>query len=304
MNVQRSFAGDGTGQPGLLYLVATPIGNLEDITYRAVRTLREVDWIAAEDTRQTRKLLAHYDIRTRLVSYHEHNKRARGPELIEKLLSGQSVALVSDAGMPAISDPGEELVAEAVRQGIAVVPVPGANAALSALIASGLSAAAFRFAGFLPRDKQKRDALLQELARTPDTLLLYEAPHRLAKTLGALREHFGDRRIALARELTKKHEEIARGRLSEALAWLEQHPPRGEYCIVVEGRTEEAPSAAAGEPWWADMDAAGHVAAYEAQGLGRKEAIKRAALDRGVPKREVYNALLGGKSAEKAPAED
>ena len=215
MNVQQSFkssaAGEGTNNSGTLYLVGTPIGNLEDMTFRAVRTLKEVDLIAAEDTRQTRKLLTHYEISTRLVSYHEHNKEASGNELLRLLEEGQSIALVSDAGLPAISDPGADLVADAVKRSIAVVPIPGANAALSALIVSGLPTDRFLFVGFPPRDRKPLTAWLDRLYKENATIICYESPHRVAKTLAAMLEQWGDRPIAMVRELTKRHEEVARG---------------------------------------------------------------------------------------------
>jgi 16S rRNA (cytidine1402-2'-O)-methyltransferase len=289
MDVQRSFSEDNQGK---LYLVATPIGNLEDMTFRAIRTLREVAWIAAEDTRQTRKLLTHYEIKNRLVSYHDHNQRTSGPELIEKLLLGESVALVSDAGMPAISDPGQDLVQLAIEAGVAVVPIPGANAALSALVISGLSTEQFRFVGFLPRDKKKQRYVLGQIAVASDTLIMYESPHRIVATLTVLMNSLGDRRIALIRELTKKFEEAVRGQINEILTWLEEHPPKGEYCIVIEGISEEAISAEA-QAWWKPLTIEAHVAAYEAKGLDRKEAMRLAATDRGVSKRDIYNALLG-----------
>jgi len=304
-HVQKSFrnrASDGSDtkgaqEPGTLYLVATPIGNLEDMTFRAIRTLKEVDLIAAEDTRQTRKLLTHFEVATRLVSYHEHNKQASGPELIRMLEEGSSIALVSDAGLPAISDPGEDLVRLAVERGIAVVPIPGANAALSALIVSGLSTGRFTFVGFLPREKKPLEEALAGLKRLEGSLLFYESPHRVKKTLEAMRRVIGDRQIALARELTKRYEEITRGSIAECLEWLEEHPPQGEYCIVVQG--VEAGTAALAEAggesdeavWWQALTEEQHVAHYEQQGMNRKEAIKLAAVDRKVPKRELYNRL-------------
>jgi len=293
LNIQRSFAQEqghpSTGK-GTLYIVGTPIGNLEDMTFRAIRVLREADWIAAEDTRQTRKLLTHYDIQGRLVSYHEHNKQASGSELIAKLLAGQSVALVSDAGMPAISDPGEDLVRLAIDQAIPVVPVPGPSASISALVISGLPTAQFRFAGFLPREKKKCKQVLQELANEKATLIVYEAPHRVKSTISMMLEVWGDRRLALIRELTKRYEEAARGMLSELLAHLEDYPPKGEYCLVVEGATVSAVSEAT--TWWSSLSIAEHVQHYELQGVPRKEALKKAAVDRGVPKREIYNQLI------------
>lgn len=295
MDIMRSFEKDKqehTPSRGKLYVVATPIGNLEDITFRAVRVLKEVDLIAAEDTRQTRKLLSHYDIKTRLVSYHEHNKQSSGPELIKRLTNGETVALVSDAGTPAISDPGEDLVRLAIEAGIAVVPIPGASASISALVASGLSTASFRFIGFLPREKKKLRIELDRLAAEKATLIIYEAPHRLLATLQAMLDCWGDRRIAMIRELTKRYEEAARGTLQEAIAYLEHHPPKGEYVLVVEGGTGEAGEQS--DTWWESLSAAEHVRHYEEQQLPRKEAMKKAALDRGISKRDLYQQWLQG----------
>jgi 16S rRNA (cytidine1402-2'-O)-methyltransferase len=287
MLIQRSFTEKHL--TGTLYLVATPIGNLEDMTYRAVRTLQEVQWIAAEDTRQTRKLTTHFDISAKLVSYHEHNKQASGPELIRILESGDSIALVSDAGLPAISDPGQELVVLAAAKGIPVVPIPGANAGLSALIISGLSTDRFLFVGFLPRDKKNMMKELEQLSKQAATLIFYEAPHRLEKTLEAMLSVWGDRRIAVVRELTKKHEEALRGCISECLAYTREHGAIGEYCLVVEGVDSEQEDAH--EVWWSALSPEEHVAAYVEQGVDTKEAIKRAASDRGVPKRDIYNRI-------------
>lgn len=291
MNIQKSFSEGVNGSSGSLYLVATPIGNLEDITYRAIRTLKEVKLIAAEDTRQTRKLLTHFEINTRIVSYHEHNKRASGPELIRLLLDGQSIALVSDAGLPAISDPGADLVKEAVENNIAVIPIPGANAALSALIMSGLPTERFLFAGFPPRERKSLTKWLQGFRAYQETLLFYESPHRISKTLDALMESLGDRSIACVRELTKRHEEAVRGRVSECIEWFAEHPPLGEFCIVVDGAGGAAVNGQQSEEaWWSELDIQAHVAHYEEQ-YDRKEAIKKAALDRGLPKRDVYNEV-------------
>lgn len=286
--IQKSF-----GQPegkGTLYLVGTPIGNLEDMTFRAVRTLKEVDLIAAEDTRQTRKLLTHFEISTRLVSYHEHNKQASGPELVRFLLEGKSIALVSDAGLPAISDPGADLVELAVEEAIPVVPIPGANAALSALIISGLSTETFMFLGFPPRDKKPLAQWLEQHQSQECTLILYESPHRLAKTLAAMLEAWGDRRIAMVRELTKRHEEAARGLLSECLERLKEHAPLGEYVLIVEGAPAGSLHKENAESWWTELDLEAHVSYYEAT-CDRKEAIKKVAADRGLPKRVVYNEV-------------
>lgn len=258
---------------------------------RAIRILQEVELIAAEDTRQTRKLLTHFEINTRMVSYHEHNKQASGPELIRLLLEGQSIALVSDAGLPAISDPGEDLVKAAIDHDIAVIPIPGANAALSALIMSGLPTERFLFAGFPPRDRKSLAQWLKELNGRRETILLYESPHRIGKTLDAVLENLGDRRVALIRELTKRHEEAVRGTVKECIAWFAEHPPMGEFCIVIEGARKETSQKAIMEgSWWADLDVAAHVAHYEKM-YDRKEAIKKAAVDRGLPKRDVYNEV-------------
>jgi 16S rRNA (cytidine1402-2'-O)-methyltransferase len=275
---------------GSLYLVGTPIGNLEDMTFRAVRVLKEADCIAAEDTRQTRKLLTHFEISTRLVSYHEHNKHSSGPELVRLMKEGMTIALVSDAGLPAISDPGADLVKLAVEEGIPVIPIPGPNAALSALIASGLPTDRFLFIGFLPREKKELKRELETLKSAKETLLFYESPHRIVKTLEAMREAWGDRQICLARELTKKFEEFARGSLSECLEHLDEHPPQGEYCLIVQGNPNDEPAAPAG--WWEPLSLEQHVEHYVEQGESRKEAMKKAAADRGLSKRDVYNALL------------
>lgn len=302
LQVQQSFAGnpepDATAAPGrpkrgVLYLVATPIGNLEDMTYRAVRILREADCIAAEDTRQTRKLLSHFEIRTRLVSYHEHNKQASGPELVRLMRDeGLAIALVSDAGLPAVSDPGADLVRLAAEAGIAVIPVPGANAALSGLIASGLPTDRFTFVGFAPRERKEQRLEVERLKTAPETLLFYESPHRIVKTLEAMGEAWGThRRICVARELTKRYEEFLRGTIAECLEHLADHPPQGEYVLIAEGATAEERRASE-QAWWEPLSLEEHVARYEEQGDSRKEAMKKTASDRGVSKRDVYNALL------------
>ncbi|GAA4870142.1 16S rRNA (cytidine(1402)-2'-O)-methyltransferase [Paenibacillus vulneris] len=288
MDIQKSYQQDnGVGK---LYLVGTPIGNLEDMTFRAVRILKEVQWIAAEDTRQTRKLLTHFDIATRLVSYHEHNKHASGPELIRLLQTGEDIALVSDAGLPAICDPGADLVRQAIDAGIAVIPIPGANAALSALIVSGLSTERFTFLGFLPRDRKPLQQELESLKQRNETMLFYESPHRIMKTLEAMLEVWDpERQMCLMRELTKKYEEAARGTIRECYELLQEHPPQGEYCIVVQGSTDSENEVS--DAWWEGFSPEEHVEHYTTQGLDRKEAIKRAAADRQIPKRELYNYL-------------
>jgi 16S rRNA (cytidine1402-2'-O)-methyltransferase len=288
VNIQKSY--QDKIESGTLYLVGTPIGNLEDMTFRAVRMLKEADLIAAEDTRQTRKLLTHFEIRTRLVSYHEHNKEMSGRELIRLLQEGQNIALVSDAGLPAISDPGYELVKAAIEHGIAVVPVPGANAALSGLIVSGLSTDRFLFGGFLPRGKKELNAELSLLSDIPATLIFYESPHRVIKTLTQMREVYGNRQVALARELTKRYEEIVRGTVDECLEHLAEYAPLGEYCIVVDRGESRDPNDQ--EAWWANLSLEEHVAHYIGEGNDRKEGMRKTAQDRGVSKREIYNALL------------
>jgi 16S rRNA (cytidine1402-2'-O)-methyltransferase len=288
MNVQQSFSDNGRG---ILFLVATPIGNLDDITVRALETLRAADVIACEDTRQTRKLLNHFQIDKRTVSYHEHNKQASGTGLLQWLAEGKKIALVSDAGLPAISDPGADLVRDAVAEGYTVIPIPGANAALTALIASGLPTERFLFAGFLPREKKERREELERLRRYPETLLFYEAPHRIVKTLEDMREVWGDRQAVLARELTKRYEEFARGTFTELIDWLEQGEVRGEFCIVVAGYagTDGGSGVEDEAVWWQELSLVEHVDRYCAQGLSKKEALKKTAEDRGLPKRDVYN---------------
>ncbi len=274
---------------GVLYLCATPIGNLEDITFRAIRVLKEANLIAAEDTRHTRKLLNHYEIHTATVSYHEHNKLERGPELINRLLQGQTIALVSDAGMPGISDPGTHLTQLAIEAGITVIPVPGANAALSALIASGLDTTNFTFVGFLPKTKKKRRELLEQLVKQPYTLLFYESPHRIKETLKELETAFGDRPAAACRELTKKFEEFNRS----TLLGLQQHfaavEPRGEFTLVVQG------AGAGPEPDLGSKDEVSlpeAVALLMAKGAAKKDALRQVAVDRGISRRDVYQAVL------------
>lgn len=286
MNSQQSFS---TSHEGILYLVGTPIGNLEDITVRSLNTLREADVIACEDTRQTRKLLNHFQIEKRTISYHEHNKEASGQGIIGLLEEGKKIALVSDAGLPAISDPGADLVREAVAAGFPVIPVPGANAALTALIASGLPTDRFVFYGFLPRDKKERRTELERIRRYPETLIFYEAPHRIDKTVEAMIEVLGDRQAVLARELTKRYEEFTRGSLSELLEWLHSGEVRGEFCMVVAGYEGEAPGSEEEESlWWSELTIVDHIEHYINQGQQSKEAIKQVAQDRGIPKRDVY----------------
>ncbi|WP_394220114.1 16S rRNA (cytidine(1402)-2'-O)-methyltransferase [Halobacillus trueperi] len=285
MNVQKSFMDH---EQGTLYIVPTPIGNLEDMTFRAVRTLKEVDMIGAEDTRNSRKLLNHFEISTTLISYHEHNKQTKGPELIERLRDGQNIAIVSDAGMPGISDPGTDLVQKAVEADVPVVVLPGANAALPALAGSGLSTEGFYFHGFLPRKKKDRAAVLQQLQSIQATLIFYESPHRLKEMLSHVHEVLGDRKASLVRELTKRYEEYVRGDLGELVDWAHAEQVRGEFCVVIEGSDDVEP---ADSQWWASLSVVDHVQHYiENDGMRNKEAIKQTALDRKLPKREVYQA--------------
>ncbi|MBQ5588109.1 MAG: 16S rRNA (cytidine(1402)-2'-O)-methyltransferase [Selenomonadales bacterium] len=274
---------------GTLYLCATPIGNLEDMTFRAVRILQEVDVVAAEDTRHTRKLLTHFDIHTPLVSYHEHNKLGRGPELIERLLAGESIACVSDAGMPGISDPGSHLAMLAIEAGITVTPVPGANAGLSALIASGLDTTEFHFIGFLSKQKKNRLETLARIKPIQGTLIFYESPHRLKDTLGELLDVLGDRRIVAARELTKKFEEFRRGTITELIAYYKEEAPRGEFTLIVNGAGEEE---ARVEEETIDMTVEEELILLIENGTEKKEAIRQVARRRNMPKREVYQIAL------------
>ena len=282
---------------GRLYLCATPIGNLGDITYRAVELLRTADLIAAEDTRHTRGLLAHYDIHTPMTSYHEHNKDRKGPELIARMQAGETIVCVSDAGLPGIADPGGDLARRAIAIGIPVTPLPGANAALSALICAGLSLEGFTFVGFLPRKEKKRREVLARVAAYPETLIFYEAPHRLRETLDALAESLGRARQACAaRELTKKFEEFRRAPLGELSDYYRENEPRGEFVIVVAGADENA-AADDGE----ERSLIEHYAAHIAAGLDKKEAMRRTAQERGISRRDVYQAVLGEEDKRSAP---
>lgn len=282
-------------EEGCLYLTATPIGNLEDMTYRAVRTLREADLIAAEDTRNTRKLLSHFDIHTPLTSYHEHNKFTKGPELVAKLQQGMNIAAVSDAGLPGICDPGTHLAQLAIEAGVKVTPIPGANAALSALICSGLDTVRFTFVGFLPKTAKKRRVLLDSLKQRPETLLFYETPYRLKDTLKELIAAFGaDRNACACRELTKKFEQFERSDLASLLEYFSANDPRGEFVIVVSGADENAEEAAEPEKKLTPEEC---VNEFLAQGMDKKEAMRAAAKALGISRRDVYQALL--KSDEK-----
>lgn len=273
-----------------LYLVATPIGNLEDITMRALRILKEVDLIAAEDTRNTKKLCNYFDIQTPLISYHEHNIEVGGEKLLGYLREGKSIALVSDAGLPCISDPGADIVVKAIAEDFAVVPIPGANAALTALIASGISPQPFYFFGFLNRNKKDRREQLDKLAKREETLIFYEAPHRLKETLKDLQLVLGNRKITLARELTKKFEEFLRGTIEEALEWVQNNEIRGEFCIVLEGNTSGETDEVE-DIYWATMSLEDHVTfIMEETQISSKDAIKEVAKLRNLPKRDVYQA--------------
>lgn len=287
INKQKSFANE---EAGVLYLVPTPIGNLEDMTFRAIRMMKEADVIAAEDTRNTKKLCNYFEISTPITSYHEHNKEVSGKALLERVLQGEKIALVSDAGMPSISDPGFELVVAAIENGITVVPLPGANAALTALIASGLAPQPFYFYGFLSRNKKEKKAELAQLNKSHDTFILYESPHRLKDTLQAMAEVLGEqRKIVLCRELTKKFEEFLRGTMAEAIHWSKEEDILGEFCLIVEGNTEVEEEES--EQWWMNLSIVEHVDHYiNEQSLISKEAIKQVAKDRDLPKRDVYQS--------------
>ena len=277
---------------GKLYLCATPIGNLEDITLRVLRTLKEVDLIAAEDTRNSIKLLNHFEIKTPMTSYHEYNKIEKAYTLIEKMQNGMNIALITDAGTPGISDPGEELAAMCYEAGIEVTSLPGPAACITALTLSGLSTRRFCFEGFLPADKKEKKMILEELKTESRTMILYEAPHHLIRTLEELYAALGERRITLCRELTKKFETVFPTTLEKALDYYKTEEPRGEYVLVVEGkspeekRQEEIAS-------WESMTIEEHMAYYEEQGMDNKTAMKQVAKDRGVGKREIYQYLHG-----------
>ncbi len=277
---------------GELYLCATPIGNLEDMTFRCIRVLKEVDVIAAEDTRNSIKLLNHFEIKTPMTSYHEFNKVEKARVLVEKMLKGETVALITDAGTPGISDPGEELVRQCIEAGIKVTPVPGAAACINALIMSGMPTRRFCFEAFLPSDKKEKADVLEQLKTEQRTIIIYEAPHRLLRTLTELESALGGmRKIAVCKELTKRHETVYRDTISGALGYYTANEPKGEYVLVIEGRSpkellEEKRAA------WDDMSIEEHFNMYVSQGMNKKDAMKLVAKDRGVSKRDIYNALL------------
>ena len=276
---------------GKLYLCATPIGNLEDMTFRVVRTLGEVDLIAAEDTRNSIKLLNHFEIKTPMTSYHEYNKIEKGKKLVEKLQEGMNIALITDAGTPGISDPGEELVKMCYEAGIEVTSLPGPAACITALTLSGLSTRRFAFEAFLPTDKKEKQAVLKELENETRTIIMYEAPHRLVRTLQELLENLGDRRVTVCRELTKKHETAFTTTLEAAVQYYEENDPKGECVLVIEGRSrEELRQEEVAK--WEEMSIEEHMEYYLNQGVAKKEAMKLVAKDRGVSKRDIYQQLL------------
>lgn len=281
---------------GMLYLCATPIGNLDDMTFRVLETLKSVDLIAAEDTRNSIKLLNHFDIHTEMTSYHEYNKYDKALYLIEKMQQGQNVALITDAGTPAISDPGEVLVRECHKAGIKVTSLPGPAACITALTLSGLSTRRFCFEGFLPSldDKKARKRILEDLKDESRTIILYEAPHHLKAVLDDLYETLGDRKITLCRELTKKFEEITPTTLLEAISFYKDNDPRGEYVLVLEGKSLEEQDEEKRKSWQ-EMSIEEHMKYYEDAGVSHKDAMKKVAADRGVGKREIYQALLDEK---------
>ncbi|TAH72780.1 MAG: 16S rRNA (cytidine(1402)-2'-O)-methyltransferase [Anaerolineaceae bacterium] len=279
---------------GKLYLCATPIGNLEDITFRVIKTLNEVDLIAAEDTRHSRKLLNHFDIKTPMTSYHEHNKIEKAKYLVEQLLAGKDIALITDAGTPAISDPGEELVKQAYDMSVQVTSLPGPCALITGLTLSGLSTGRFSFEAFLPSDKKERARILDELTDDTRTLVFYEAPHRLQKTMKELYEALGDRTITIVRELTKIHETVWRTSLTDAIVSYDKIEPKGEYVLIIEGKSIRELEIEK-QSMWEEKTIPEHMKIYMDQGQEKKEAMKSVAKDRGITKRQVYQALLDAK---------
>lgn len=277
---------------GTLYLCATPIGNLEDITYRVLRTLKEVDLIAAEDTRNSIRLLNHFEIKTPMTSYHEYNKIEKAYQLVAKMREGKNIALITDAGTPGISDPGEDIVRICYEEGIPVTSLPGAAACITALTMSGLPTRRFAFEAFLPKDKKEHQAVLEELKTETRTIIIYEAPHHLVRTLQELHDTLGrDRRLTICRELTKRHEEKLQMTLADSLSYYEVNEPRGEYVLIIAGRSREEMKKEE-QAGWEALSLEEHMAHYESKGIDRKEAMKRVAKDRGVSKRDIYQALL------------
>jgi 16S rRNA (cytidine1402-2'-O)-methyltransferase len=281
----------GVFMSGKLYLCATPIGNLEDITFRVIRTLKEVDLIAAEDTRHSIKLLNHFEIKTPMTSYHEFNKIDKAKYLVSQLLDGVNIALITDAGTPGISDPGEELVRQAHEAGVEVTSLPGPAACITALTLSGLSTRRFAFEAFLPSDKKEKQVILKELMDETRTTILYEAPHRLLKTLTELLETLGNRKATICRELTKKHETVFLTTLEEAVAYYSENEPKGECVILIEGKTFMQIEEEQQNKWLA-MSIEEHMDYYMDQGMSKKDAMKAVAIDRGVSKRDIYQQLL------------
>ncbi len=278
------------GEYGTLTLCATPIGNLEDMTYRAVRVMKETDIIAAEDTRHTRKLMTHFDIHTPLESYHEHNKMTKGPVLIEKIRQGKDIVLVTDAGTPGISDPGEDIVKLALEAGIKVTAVPGAVAGIIGLIISGQNTRRFSFEGFLPHDKKERSVRLEALKKDTNTIVLYEAPHRIKKTIGLLYKALGSRSITITRELTKRYEEVVKMSLEDAMSYFNDKDPKGEYVLIIEGADQEILDQELVSSW-ESITIDNHMRQYVSQGNSEKDAMKLVARDRGVSKRDIYQEI-------------
>lgn len=277
---------------GTLYLCATPIGNLEDITYRVLRALKEVDLIAAEDTRNSIRLLNHFEIKTPMTSYHEYNKIDKAYQLVAKMREGKNIALITDAGTPGISDPGEDIVRICYEEGIPVTSLPGAAACITALTMSGLPTRRFAFEAFLPKDKKEHQAVLEELKTETRTIIIYEAPHHLVRTLQELSDTLGgDRRLTICRELTKRHEEKMQTTFADSMAYYEVNEPRGEYVLIIAGRSREEMKKEE-QAGWEALSLEEHMAHYESRGIDRKEAMKRVAKDRGVSKRDIYQALL------------
>ena len=280
-----------TSETGTLYLCATPIGNLEDMTFRVIKTLKEVDLIAAEDTRNTIKLLNHFEIKTPMTSYHEYNKIDKAKYLVEKMLNGTNIALVTDAGTPGISDPGEEIVKQAYQAGITATSLPGACACITALTLSGLSTRRFSFEAFLPTDKKERKFILDSLKTETRTTIIYEAPHHLKSTLAELYSYIGNRKITLCRELTKLHETIQQMTLESAMEYYNTTAPKGEYVMVIEGISHRQLEEQSIQEW-EKITIQEHMDIYLTQGMDKKSAMKQVAADRGIPKREVYNSLI------------
>jgi 16S rRNA (cytidine1402-2'-O)-methyltransferase len=276
---------------GILYLVPTPIGNLKDITLRALEVLESVDLIAAEDTRQSLKLLSHFNIRKTLISYHQHNEQGRSQNIIDQIKEGKNIAIISDAGSPGISDPGSVIVAKCIQQGIEFVVLPGATAITTALVYSGMDTTKFIFRGFLPRENKDRKPIIDDLIDRSETLIFYEAPHRLLNTLEFLKENLGNRKISMCRELTKLYEEIIRLTLEEAVEYYKQNSPRGEYVLVIEGKSKEAIDKDERSKW-DSLTIEEHIVRYMDDGISKKDAMKKVAKDRDLPKSEIYKHSL------------